>query len=96
MSLMRHTLPEAAARHAVSVDTLRRAVKDGRLPAERGVRGRYEVADADVRQLLGVASQAPDTAELMAWAREMAVAMGPVSPATAGEVAAVLMSGGRP
>lgn len=96
MSLMRHTLPEAAARHGVSTDTLRRAVKRGDLPAEQGVRGRYEVTDDDVRRLLGVASQAPDVDELLAWAREMAVAMGPVSPATAGEVSAILMSGGRP
>lgn len=96
MSLTKFTLPESAVRHGVSVDTLRRAVKDGRLPAQRGVRGRYEVTDADVRQLLGVASHAPDTDELMAWAREMGTAMGPVSPAVAGEVAAVLMAGGRP
>lgn len=41
--MARASIPEAAARLGVSVDTVRRRVRSGRLPATRDARGRYVV-----------------------------------------------------
>lgn len=45
------TLPEAAARLGVSHDTIRRAIKGGRLPAVL-VAGRYRILADDLRRLV--------------------------------------------
>lgn len=90
------TLQEAATRHGVSAATLRRGIRRGDLVAQVGDRGRYEVRDADVAAFLGPKSQAVDYSDdLLIWAQEMALARGPVSPVLAGQVAGVLVAGGR-
>lgn len=48
------TIPEAAARLGVSQDTIRRAIKDGRLPAVT-IAGRYRIAPADLHRLVKAA-----------------------------------------
>lgn len=90
----RVTLSEASAVHRVSVDTLRRLVRAGRLPAAKeGPRRAYMVDLDDVAHLLSAKRRAYTPDQVRAWAREVAATAPPVSPTLAAEIVAILRGG---
>ncbi|WP_221709862.1 helix-turn-helix domain-containing protein [Corynebacterium testudinoris] len=87
-------LSEASTIHRVSVDTLRRHVRTGRLPATKeGPRRAYMVDLDDVAHLLSDKRRAYTPDQVRAWAKEVAATAPPVSPTLAAEIVSILRGG---